>query len=365
MTLPHVTLPHSYWSWRTLTGGALTKPGIAGYPHLEPAQELLLEVTQDFTGTGQALDLSARGGAVALRLRENGWTVSATDDSAASLVALEKLELSDAGGSSELVCLMLSAERGNARVQAQIAQAWSRTTPGGVLLLAGDKDKGFERYFKQAVQLFGDGEVVKRGNGFRVARLIKTKLESPVIPETQHFAFSARGFTVHCSAQPGVFAAGKLDAASAVMLAHLPSAAGKSVLDIGAGYGALGVTLALEGAVVTMLESDAPSVQSCVETLALNGLAGTVLHSDVDAQLEPNARFDWVVMNPPFHVGRDLKLEVALEFIAAAGRHLKAGDEAWLVANHFLPYEAALASLGAVEVVTVERGFKLLHVTKS
>ncbi len=357
--------PHSYWSWRTLANGALTKPGIAGYPHLEPAQELLLEVVQDLTGAGQALDLSARGGAVALRLREHGWTVAATDDSAASLEALEKLELADMGGEAELVCLMLNAERGNARVQMQIAQAWSRTASGGVLLLAGDKDKGFERYFKQAVQMFGDGEVVKRGNGYRVARIRKTKLEPPAMPEAQQFTISARGLTVRCSAQPGVFAAGKLDAASAVMLAHLPSAAGKRVLDIGAGYGALGVTLALEGAVVTMLESDAPSVQSCVETLALNGVAGTVLHSDVDAMLPTTARFDWVVMNPPFHVGRDLKLEVALEFIAAGGRRVKSGGEIWLVCNHFLPYEAALASLGVLEVVTVERGFKLLHVKRT
>lgn len=354
--------PHSYWSWRTLPGGALTKPGIAGYPHLEPAQDLLLELIE--AGTGFALDLSARGGAVALRLREHGWTVAATDDSAASLAALRKLELTDAGGAAELVYLMLSAERGNARVAAQLATAWSRTAAGGVLLLAGDKDKGFERYFKQAVQVFGDGEVVKRGNGYRVARIHKTKLEPPVMPAAQRFTIAARGLTVECSAQPGVFASGKLDAASAVMLSSLPNSAGKRVLDIGAGYGALGVTLALEGATVTMLESDAPSVQSCLETLTLNGVSGTVLHSDVDAQLTSSARFDWVVMNPPFHVGRDLKLEVALEFIAAAGRHLRSGGEVWLVANHFLPYEAALSQLGAVEAVTVERGFKLLRATK-
>ena len=357
--------PHSYWSWRTLANGALTKPGLSGYPHLEPAQDLLLEVIEALTGTGHALDLSARGGAVALRLQANGWVVSATDDSASSLAALQKLGLSDAGGAGELVCSMLSAERGNTRVAAQVAQAWSRTAAGGVLLLAGDKDKGFERYFKAAVQVFGDGEVVRRGNGYRVARLVKTKLEPPVTPAAQRFTFSARGRTIECSAQPGVFAAGKLDAASAVMLSSLPSAAGKRVLDIGAGYGALGVTLALEGGVVTMLESDAPSAQSCLETLALNGLTGTVLHSDVDAQLDSSARFDWVVMNPPFHIGRDLKLEVALEFIAAAGRRLKSGGEIWLVANHFLPYETALADLGVLEVVTVERGFKLLHVTRA
>ena len=369
--------PDSYWSWRTLPGGALTKPGIPGFPHLEPSQDLLLEAVEQLKGTGTALDLSARGGAVVLRLRELGWNAGGRDDSASSLTALGKLEIADDGGSVvgrnsvvernsvALTCRILSGERGNARVFHELEELWQRTAPGGVALLAGDKDKGFDRYLKTAVSWFGTGEVVKRGNGFRVARVVKTNPEPPPVTEPSRFTVETRGRALSCVAYPGVFAAGKLDAASAVLLAHLPNASGKTVLDIGAGYGALGGFLALEGGTVTMLEHDALSVRSCRETLALNNLTGTVQHSDVDAALETGSRFDWIVMNPPFHVGRDLKLDVALEFIAAASRHLKVGGEAWLVANHFLPYEAHLAEIGTLTEVVKERGFKLLHVQKA
>jgi 16S rRNA (guanine1207-N2)-methyltransferase len=134
------------------------------------------------------------------------------------------------------------------------------------------------------------------------------------------------------------------------------------VLDIGAGYGALGAMLALEGANVTMLEDDWFSVQSIERTLRLNNLNARVLHSDVDASLEKDAKFDLIVMNPPFHVGKDVILDVALEFIEAAKRHLAAHGEVWLVSNHFLPYEQPLASLGRVREVARDRGFKVLAV---
>jgi 16S rRNA (guanine1207-N2)-methyltransferase len=351
----------AYWAWRTLEGRALTKPGIPGYPHLEPAQMLLLEALENVQGTGRAVDLSARGGAVALRLRDLGWSVGATDDSAASVLALRELGLEDDGGNANLVCAMLEGERGNARVAAQLHTAWTRLSSGGALYLAGDKDKGFERYLKGAVQAFGAGEVVARGKGFRVARLEKRTLEPPPAPEAQHFTIQARGLEVACVALPGVFAAGKLDAASALLLEHIPDCSGLSVLDLGAGYGALGATLALEGARVAMLENDAPSAQSCLGTLHANGLEARVLHSDVDAALEPDAKFQRIVTNPPFHVGRDLKLEVAGEFIHAAARRLLPGGDLWLVANHFLPYEALMAEVGRVETVAQARGFKVLH----
>jgi 16S rRNA (guanine1207-N2)-methyltransferase len=353
---------NDYWTWHTLDGGALTKPGIPGFPHLEPAQALLLETLDqlDLTNIPSATDLSARGGAVALALRDRGLRVNASDDSASSLLALRELGLTDDGSSTAFVCRILSGERGNARVYAELLEVWMRLEAGGMALLAGDKDKGFDRYLKTAVQWIGAGEVIRRGGGFRAARLVKTKLEPPPMSPPATFTIQARGRTLNCVAHAGAFASGKLDAASALLLEHLPDMAGKRVLDLGAGYGALGALLALEGATVTMLEVDAPSVCSIRDTLEANELKATVLHSDVDSALPSAERFEVVVTNPPFHVGRDLKLDVALEFLRAAERHLEPRGEVWVVANHFLPYETPLRNLGTVQEVARDRGFKVL-----
>ncbi len=356
----------SYFNLKPLEGGALTKPGVPGYPRLEPAQVLLLEALEntDLTGVMSAVDLSARGGAVALALQARGLSVSATDSSAAALTCLAQTSLSRVlPEQADLICAILNGERGNARVFQTINEVWQRTRAGGVALLAGDKDKGFERYFKRAVEIFGDGEIIARGNGFRAARLEKTNLEAPADLEPERFTIEARGRALACVAHPGAFASGKLDAASALLLEHLPSGANRHVLDIGAGYGALGGFLGLEGAKVTMLEDDALSVASLEDTMRANSIEARVLHSDVDSALEGDAKFDLVVMNPPFHVGKALRLDVALEFIHAAQRHLTNGGEVWLVANHFLPYEEPMRALGPMREVARARGFKVLTVS--
>jgi 16S rRNA (guanine1207-N2)-methyltransferase len=262
----------------------------------------------------------------------------------------------------DLVCLILPADRGNALVRFWLERAFVFTKPNGRVLVAGDKDKGFERYFKEAKTFFGNAEILERSKGLRVGMLEKTLTENPVQAKPEHFVIEARGLKLECEALPGVFSSGKFDAASKVLLEHVPNAASKRVLDIGAGYGALGGLLALEGATLTMLEDDWFSVKSIEGMIELNNLSAQVLHSDVDSSLEKDAKFDLIVMNPPFHVGKDVILDVALEFIQASGRHLERGGEIWLVANHFLPYEQALSSLGRVHEVARKSGFKVLSV---
>ncbi len=332
----------------------------------------MLEVLQnlDLEGVESALDLTAQSGAIALELSSRGISVAVSESSQAAASALERVILElrqfdgDFGVGADFVTVILPADKGNAIVRELLRLAWTHTKPGGRCLIAGDKDRGFERYFKEAQGHFGTGEILERAKGLRVASLTKTGGEIPANPEPEAFTLKARNQKLDCIALPGVFSRGKFDLASKLLLEHLPNGAGKTVLDIGCGYGALGGFLALEGATVTMLEDDSRSVESSKRTLELNHLQGTVIWSDVDSKLENNAKFDLIVTNPPFHVGSDLILDVALEFIRAVERHLAPGGEVWLVANHFLPYERELARIGVVRDVARGRGFKVLTVTK-
>ena len=373
----------SYFQITRLPDGSHSKPGVRGFPRLDPMQALLLGVLEDFDlqGARTAFDLTARGGAVALDLAGRGLEVTATDGSAAASRAL--LEAQGAGvrvlpaaalesgpSGADLASVILPADRGNALVRFLVARALDGVRLGGRVLVAGDKDRGFDRYFKEAAKLAGGGEVLERSKGLRVGVLEKSRTapEASLEPERfspERFSIEARGRTLHGAALPGVFSSGKLDAASKLLLEHLPPGAGRRVLDLGAGYGALAAFLAFEGARVTMLEDDWLSVRSCEQTFAANGLEGEALHSDVDAALGAEERFDLIVTNPPFHVGADLVLDVALEFIRAAGRRASAGGEVWLVANHFLPYEAELSRLGPVREVARAHGFKVLSATRA
>ncbi|MFC6616908.1 methyltransferase [Deinococcus radiophilus] len=106
------------------------------------------------------------------------------------------------------------------------------------------------------------------------------------------------------------------------------------------------------------------SVRSAQLTLEANGVSGEVVHSDVDGTLGER-RFDMILSNPPFHVGRGVVLDVAREFIAAAARRLRPGGQLILVANDFLPYEAEMSVVGATEVLAHEQGFKVLAVRRA
>jgi 16S rRNA (guanine1207-N2)-methyltransferase len=52
-----------------------------------------------------------------------------------------------------------------------------------------------------------------------------------------------------------------------------------------------------------------------------------------------------VVMNPPFHTGRDADPALGVGFIGAAARMLSPAGVLWLVANRHLPYDRSLTTL--------------------
>lgn len=370
-TLPYSAVRPAQLSERLRGLSALTKPGVRGFPGVDAAQELLAQTMRKDRVRGDVLDLTAQGGLLASL---PGVTLRAVEGSAAALRVLHEagLDAQAAAPGDDLsarwperartVALVLAGDRGNAYAQAQVAWAHACTPPGGTLYLAGDRDKGFDRYVRQAGAAFGAGEVVARDGGMRVAKLIRRPGPTPPQPEAEGY----EAFGVRVVGLPGVFSAAKPDKATAILLGHLADLdlSGKRLLDLGCGAGLIGAWAASRGAEVTLVDGDLPSVRSSEQTLAAGGLSGEVLHSDVDAALGER-RFDVVLTNPPFHVGRGVVLDVAREFIAAAGRRLVPGGKMYLVANEPLPYESALSALGEVCEVVREQGFKVLELVRA
>ncbi|GHF81755.1 class I SAM-dependent methyltransferase [Deinococcus ficus] len=346
---------------------ALTKPGVRGFPDVDAAQALLAHTMRKGKVRGEVLDLTAMGGLLASL---PGVTLRAVEGSAAALSTLAAAGL-DAHAAvpgdpltdrwpdrARTVALVLAGDRGTAYAMAQVAWAHANTPPGGTLFLAGDRDKGFDRYVRAAGAAFGTGETIARDGGMRVAKLVRRPGPTPAYPDADRY--ETGDLTV--VGLPGVFSAAKPDKATALLLAALDGLDlnGKRVLDLGCGTGLIGAWAARRGAQVTLVDGDLQSVRSAQATLDANGLSGEVLHSDVDAALADRT-FDVVLTNPPFHVGRGVVLDVAREFIAAAQRRLNPGGTLYLVANDPLPYEQAMAGVGPVEVLFRESGFKGLR----
>lgn len=349
---------------------ALTKPGVRGFPEVDAAQALLAATMRKDRVKGEVLDLTAMGGLLASL---PGVTLRAVEGSAPALAVLREAGLDAVAAvpgdpllerwpeRAKTVALVLAGDRGNAYALSQVAWAHANTPPGGTLYVAGDRDKGFDRYVRAAGAAFGTGETVARDGGMRVAKLVRRPGPTPPMPPAE--TYEEDGLKV--VGLPGVFSAAKPDKATAILLRELGGLDlnGKRVLDLGCGTGLIGAWAAKRGAQVTLVDADLQSVRSSQQTLQANELPGEVLHSDVGAALGERL-FDVILTNPPFHVGRGVVLDVVREFIASAKRHLKPGGTLYVVANDPLPYEKPLADVGDVKELVREAGFKVLKVSR-
>ncbi|AEB12194.1 methyltransferase [Marinithermus hydrothermalis] len=351
-------------------GGLYAKPGARGYP--DPVHDLLARTLEPIGE--RALDLNPGVGLTSLTLAHAGLAVDLIETSRAALRCLEAtarevrawrvrrgLPWEVEPEAYDLVALPLPAERGSAWVRQCLIAASRALKPGGRLWLAGDRRKGFERYFKEARALVGYGVVVTRDGPYRVA-VLEREGPAPAPEEAwRRFESTVLGQRLAFHHLPGVFSAGKIDPASLLLLEALEGPVrGLRVLDLGGGYGALGAPLARLGAEVTLVEDEWPAVLSAQRTLEANGLEGRVLHSDVDEALKEGEAYDIVVTNPPFHVGGNVILDVARAFVQAAYARTRPGGRFFLVANPFLKYEPLMEALfGNYRTARVDR-YKVL-----
>lgn len=155
----------------------------------------------------------------------------------------------------------------------------------------------------------------------------------------QQWTLDFAGKTLLLASLPGVFAHGRLDAGTALLLQTLQelAPAGK-VLDFASGCGVVGLSvLALDpGADVTLLDDSALAIESGKRSLALNGLSASSLPSNGLAEL--SGRFDWIISNPPFHRGVRDDLGIAADFFRNAGTFLSEKGRILVVFNRHLPY---------------------------
>jgi 16S rRNA (guanine1207-N2)-methyltransferase len=160
---------------------------------------------------------------------------------------------------------------------------------------------------------------------------------------------------------PGVFSADGIDPASAMLAQHLPLKLGKSVADLGAGWGYLSARI-LERSDITALHL----VEANNDALACARLNLTDprarFHWADATTWAPSTKVDTVVMNPPFHTERRADPALGRAFVRAAAQMLAPNGHLWMVANRHLAYEAALSeSFTMVEEVAGDNRFKILQ----
>ncbi len=160
---------------------------------------------------------------------------------------------------------------------------------------------------------------------------------------------------------PGVFSADGVDPGSRLLGDNLPDLTGSGA-DLGAGWGYLSARL-LETSpgidALHLVEAQKRSLD-CAEANVADPRAH--MHWADVTKWQPPQKLDFVVMNPPFHIGRSAEPALGMAFIQAAARMLNPRGSLYLVANRHLPYEAELAArFKQVEEFGGDNRFKLLR----
>jgi len=102
----------------------------------------------------------------------------------------------------------------------------------------------------------------------------------------------------------GVFSKDGVDYATNILLENLPDLSGKT-LDIGCGYGCIGVVLAKiygENIEITMSDVNERALELAEKNVKLNSANAKIIKSDGFDNLCEN--FENIILNPPIHAGK-------------------------------------------------------------
>lgn len=184
-------------------------------------------------------------------------------------------------------------------------------------------------------------------------------------PQSEHrYApcdYEYRGEKLHFTTDAGVFSRGEVDFGTDVLLRALPDPLEGRVLDLGCGWGPVGVCVGKKypGCEIVMSDVNQRALALAQKNARENGvMAQGILSSGLD-QVEGS--FDCIITNPPIRAGKQV---IYAMFAACAGRLGKKG-EMYLVIRKQQGADSAVKYLKTLfaQVETIERsgGFHVIR----
>ena len=158
----------------------------------------------------------------------------------------------------------------------------------------------------------------------------------------------------------GVFSKKGLDFGTRTLLETLPDYIQGDVLDIGCGYGPIGIYLKSTYEVsVDMIDINLRSLKLATKNAKLNNVNVSIFESDAFNNVDK--KYDYIITNPPIRVGK----EKLYNIIFGSMEHLKGKGELWFVINKNQGAKSILTDLNnkyRAEVIEKNKGFFIICV---
>lgn len=282
-------------------------------------------------------------------------------------VYLSDFNKKDYDGHYDRIVYRISKEK--ALVNHILKQSGELLSKHGQLILSGFKQEGIKSYGTALTkQYHAQGRLKKEGqiyigeftlplgdntgedNDYSHIQQIKTGLDKPE-------AFFSK---------PGVYGWKKIDRGTNLLLSTLNAyidkqeVVGKTVLDLGCGYGWLFLNLddyAFEKIVAT--DNNVAAINCAIRNSEKMNTPVELTIDDCGANI--TTTFNYIFCNPPFHQGFSHKQALTEKFIAACRSRLKPDGEAVLVINEFIRL-SDLAKRNKLKetLLAKENGFKVI-----
>ncbi len=154
---------------------------------------------------------------------------------------------------------------------------------------------------------------------------------TPIDALKQDIVFRAtlRGFPLELHSTWGLFSPRVIDDGTRMLIESLTMQPRRTILDIGCGYGAIGLSMAKAwpDAEVHMVDKDFVALAYAGRNAQINHLNNCRIYASNGFSAVPDMAFDTIASNLPANVGREM-LTILLH---DARRHLKPDGELWVV----------------------------------
>lgn len=158
----------------------------------------------------------------------------------------------------------------------------------------------------------------------------------------------------------GVFSKKGLDYGTRALLSCIPEDITGSVLDIGCGYGPIGIYISKTYNVIPdMVDVNERSTHLAIENSKLNKVSTNIFISDAFKNI--NKKYDYIITNPPIRVGK----EKLYEILFGSVEHLNKNGKLYFVINKDQGAKTVLRDLNEkykAEVVKKDKGFYIICV---
>lgn len=164
-----------------------------------------------------------------------------------------------------------------------------------------------------------------------------------------------------------LFSTFAIDHGTDMLIRHMTLNNPKNILDLGCGYGPIGIILAKTNpkTQVTMVDADLLAVRYTNINIEKNNLSNAIIIGSVGMEAVIDKNFDLIVSNIPAKIGDEA---ITQEFIMMPYSHLNPDGELWVVVvsalNHLIPRIGLKYHLD-MKLIRKRKGHSLYRIKKS